>query len=280
MTIRSRAQKVPCFHCLPSSAAGLAFRLKVIAARSTFTHALTNHSKAVLIRSKAALIRSKAVLIHHKAVLIRSKAVLITTCDWGSRAMVKKPLSDIAPSEAPRQEAPWTPSRSLSDIAPSEPTVVDTIDEQTTDFGSAEFVEEVLAPSEPTVVDTIDELTTDWGSVEFVEEVLGPKDPLMEFASLLDTDYVLWFLRFHAKELDCHAKSGEEALNALLRDVEAADEALEHLDAMQGRADVAIVDLKRSAEAMMEAALGEKYVVLSFAPSKRYRSRNRSGEVS
>ena len=230
MTIRSRAQKVPCFHCLPSSAAGLAFRLKVIAARSTFTHALTNHSKAVLIRSKAVLIRSKAVLIHHKAVLIRSKAVLITTCDWGSRAMVKKPLSDIAPSE---------------------PTVVDTIDEQTTDFGSAEFV----------------------------EEVTGPKDPLMEFASLLDTDYILWFLCFHAKELDCHAKSGEEALNALLRDVEAADEALEHLDAMQGRADVAIVDLKRSAEAMMEAALGEKYVVLSFAPSKRYRSRNRSGEV-
>ena len=120
---------------------------------------------------------------------------------------------------------------------------------------------------------TISEEPTDFGSAEFV-------DPLMEFASLLGTDYVLWFLRFHAKELDCHAKSGEEALNALLRDVEAADEALEHLDAMQGRADVAIVDLKRSAEAMMEAALGEKYKVLIFAPSKRYRSRNRSGEVS
>ena len=115
---------------------------------------------------------------------------------------------------------------------------------------------------------------TDFGSAEFLEEVTGPKDPLMEFASLLDTDYVLWFLRFHAKELDCHAKSGEEALNALLRNVEAADEALEHLDAMQDRADVAIVDLKRSAEALMETALGAKYVSLSFAPSKRYRSRN------
>ena len=158
-------------------------------------------------------------------MLIRSKAVLITTCDWGSRAMAKKPLSDIAPSE---------------------PTVVDTIDEQTTDFGSAEFV----------------------------EEVLRPKDPLMEFASLLDTDYVLWFLRSHAEELDCHAKSGEEALNALLRDVEAADEALEDLDAMQDRADVAIVDVKRSAEALMETALGGKYKVLSFSPSKRYRSSN------
>ena len=174
-------------------------------------------------------------------MLIRSKAVLITTCDWGSRAMVKKPLSDIAPSEAPKAIASVhrPVKKPLSDIAPSEPTVVDTIDEQTTDFGSAEFV-----------------------------------DPLMEFASLLGTDYVLWFLRFHAKELDCHAKSGEEALNALLRNVEAADEALEHLDAMQGRADVAIVDLKRSAEALMETALGAKYVALSFSPSKRYRSRN------
>ena len=181
-------------------------------------------------------------------MLIRSKAVLITTCDWGSRAMVKKPLSDIAPSEAPKAIASVhrPVKKPLSDIAPSEPTVVDTIDEQTTEFGSAEFV----------------------------EEVLGPKDPLMEFASLLDTDYVLWFLRFHAKELDCHAKSGEEALNALLRNVEAADEALEHLDAMQDRADVAIVDLKRSAEALMETALGGKYVALSFSPSKRYRSSN------
>ena len=130
--------------------------------------------------------------------------------------------------------------------------------------------------------DTISEEPTDFGSAEFLEQVTvtGHKDPLMEFASLLDTDYVLWFLRFHAKELDCHAKSGEEALNALLRDVEAADEALEDLDAMQDRADVAIVDLKRSAEVMLEAALGDKYKVLIFAPSKRYRSRNRSGEVS
>ena len=123
--------------------------------------------------------------------------------------------------------------------------------------------------------DTISEEPTDFGSAEFLEQATGHvNDPLIEFASLLGTDYILWFLRFHAKELDCHAKSGEEALNALLRDVEAADEALEHLDAMQGRADVAIVDLKRSAEALMETALGGKYVVLSFSPSKRYRSRN------
>ena len=170
--------------------------------------------------------------------------------------MVKKPLSDIAPSEAPKAIASVhrPVKKPLSDIAPSEPTVVGSV-------GSD------IAPSDI-------EQPTEFGSAEFVEEVLGPKDPLMEFASLLDTDYVLWFLRFHAKELDCHAKSGEEALNALLRDVEAADEALEHLDAMQDRADVAIVDLKRSAEALMETALGAKYVALSFSPSKRYRSRN------
>ena len=139
-------------------------------------------------------------------------------------------------------------------------------------------------PTEPTDFEKptdISEEPTDFGSAEFVEQATGHvKDPLREFASLLGTDYILWFLRFHAKELDCHAKSGEEALNALLRDVEAADEALEHLDAMQGRADVAIVDLKRPAEALMETALGGKYEILSFSPSKRYRSRNRSGEVS
>ena len=140
--------------------------------------------------------------------------------------------------------------------------------------GGPRFPEEPTEPTDFEKPTDISEEPTDFGSAEFLEEVTGPKDPLMEFASLLDTDYVLWFLRFHAKELDCHAKSGEEALNALLRNVEAADEALEHLDAMQDRADVAIVDLKRSAEALMETALGGKYVALSFSPSKRYRSSN------
>ena len=137
--------------------------------------------------------------------------------------------------------------------------------------GGPRFPEEPTEPTDFEKPTDISEEPTDFGSAEFLEEVTGPKDPLMEFASLLDMDYVLWFLRFHAKELDSQTKSGFMALHALLREVEAADEARDYMGAMQDRADVAILDVRRSVSDLMDTAGCSPRRYRGFSPSKRHR---------